>query len=83
MDAKAKSERRRELLGGSPSIGASSGIALSQLGGPLPKISKPAPFQPTIIVNIDGMSFSMAKKSENVLYARFTDPNGRNFRFLR
>ena len=86
LDAKAKSERRRELLGGmQPTIATSTGTAMSQLAanGPLPKVSNPAPFQGTITVNIDGMSLSMTKKNENVLYTRFMGPNGRNYRFLR
>ena len=85
LDAKAKSERRRELLGGIPTTGATSGSAVSQPGGngPLPKVSKPAPFQGTITVNLDGMYLSMTKQNENVLYTRFMGPNGRNYRFLR
>ena len=82
LDAKVKAERRRELLGGMRPTGAP---AMSQLAanGPLPKVSNPAPFQGTITVNIDGMSLSMTKKNENVLYTRFMGPNGRNYRFLR
>ena len=85
IDAKAKSDRRRELLGGIPPTGAAAGTAMTQLGGngPLPKVSNPAPFQERITVNIDGMSLSMSKKNENVLYTRFMGPNGRNYRFLR
>ena len=83
LDAKAKSERRRELLGGLPPTGLVSNVSQSDAAGPLPKISKPAPFQNTINVNIDGLSLLMTKKSENVLYTRFMGPNGKNYRFLR
>ena len=71
IDAKAKSERRRELLGG-----LSTGMKL-------PKIGIPSPFQSSIFVNIDGQSIALSKKNENALYTRFMDAKGKNYRFLR
>ena len=84
VEAKAKAERRRQLLGGLPTNGPNGNIG-AQAGGivALPKISNPAPFQSTINVNIDGMQLMMTKKNENVLYTRFMGPNGKNYRFLR